>query len=103
LSKTIFFKLIITTIFNFFQIVTMFSRSTSVFRLSQYLRQKLSTVNTFYLAELQKNCRKSVYEYNQTRNFRNFGHTKKKYRFYHAIPIIICSTGMIVNFFDWQR
>ncbi|KYN02730.1 hypothetical protein ALC62_06530 [Cyphomyrmex costatus] len=81
----------------------LFSRSTFAFR--QCLQRKLfTTVDTFYLVELQKNCRKNVYDYNQTRNFRNFGHTRRKFRLSSIMPIIICSIGMLVTIsFDWQR
>jgi len=81
----------------------LFNRSTSVFR--QCLQRKLfATVDTFYLIELQKNFRKNIYEYNQTRNFRNFGHTRRKSRFIYSIPIALCCIGMAITVsFDWQR
>ncbi|KAG5345092.1 MICU1 protein, partial [Acromyrmex charruanus] len=81
----------------------LFSRSTSIFR--QCLQRKLfATVDTFYLVELQKNCRKNIFEYNQTRNFRNFGHTKRKSRFISFLPIVLCYIGMVITIsFDWQR
>ncbi|XP_018364183.1 PREDICTED: calcium uptake protein 1 homolog, mitochondrial isoform X2 [Trachymyrmex cornetzi] len=81
----------------------LFSRSTSAFR--QCLQRKLfTTVDTFYLLELQKNCRKNVYEYNQTRNFRNFGHTKRKSHIKNIMPITLCIIGMFISVcFDWQR
>ncbi|XP_077270279.1 mitochondrial calcium uptake 1 isoform X2 [Temnothorax americanus] len=79
----------------------LLSRGTCVFQ--QYLRRKLLTIDTLYFVQLQKNYRKNAYEYNQIRNFRNFGHTRKKIRISTIITLVIFSAGMIVNCLDWQR
>ncbi|KAL0112481.1 hypothetical protein PUN28_012063 [Cardiocondyla obscurior] len=78
----------------------LLSRSTCV--LHQCVRRKLLTINTLYSAELRKNY-KNVYEYNQTRTFKNFGHTTKKERLRQVLPMLLCGCGMIINCFDWQR
>ncbi|XP_071563871.1 calcium uptake protein 1 homolog, mitochondrial isoform X1 [Temnothorax nylanderi] len=79
----------------------LLSRGTCVFQ--QYLRRKLLTIDTLYFVQLQKNYRKNAYEYNQIRNFRNFGHTRKKTRISTIIPLVIFSAGMLINCLDWQR
>ncbi|XP_024869675.1 calcium uptake protein 1 homolog, mitochondrial isoform X1 [Temnothorax curvispinosus] len=79
----------------------LLSRGTCLFQ--QYLRRKFLTIDTLYFVQLQKNYRKNAYEYNQIRNFRNFGHTRKKTRLSTIIPFVIFSAGMVINCLDWQR
>ncbi|TGZ55944.1 Uncharacterized protein DBV15_08016, partial [Temnothorax longispinosus] len=82
-------------------VTMLLSRGTCVFQ--QYLRRKFLTIDTLYFVQLQKNYRKNAYEYNQIRNFRNFGHTRKKTRLSTIIPLVIFGAGMVINCLDWQR
>ncbi|XP_012541700.1 calcium uptake protein 1 homolog, mitochondrial isoform X2 [Monomorium pharaonis] len=76
----------------------------SAFAFRQCLRHKPLTADTLFILELQKNYRKNEYEYNQTRNFKNFGHTKKKFTFFSNLPFVLGCTGMLITIcFDWQR
>lgn len=43
------------------------------------------------------------FQYKQTRDFRDFGHTPKKAPFYYFIPYIVCVFLVMANFFDWQQ
>lgn len=83
----------------------LLSRSTCIFR--QYPQCKLLAANAVYISEY--NVTKSYkenkykYEYKQSRNFRNFGHTRKKSRLLFALPIILSGIGTLSLIFDWQR
>ncbi|XP_012214702.1 calcium uptake protein 1 homolog, mitochondrial isoform X2 [Linepithema humile] len=80
----------------------LLSRSTCIFR--QYPKCKLLAVNAVYVSECngyKENRYK--YEYKQSRNFRNFGHTRKKSRLLFALPIILPGIGTLSFIFDWQR
>lgn len=83
----------------------LFSRNACVFR--QY---RLLFVNALHTPECNSYGVKDrhKYEYKQTRNFKNFGHTRKKSSFISALisslPIAIPSIGLFICLgIDWQR
>lgn len=79
----------------------LLSRSICIFRQSQY---KLLAVNAVYVSEYNGYKENGYrYKYKQSRNFRNFGHTKKKSRLLFALPVILPGIGLLAGIFDWQR
>ncbi|CAL1689433.1 unnamed protein product [Lasius platythorax] len=81
----------------------LLSRSACILR--QYPQRRLLLANAFYTPE-RNSYREDryKYEYEQTRNFRNFGHTRKKSSLSYALPVIIPGIAMIICItVDWQR
>lgn len=84
-------------------VTMLLSRSASV--LWQNPQHRLLLSKTFYTLEY-KNYKENrhKYEYRQTRNFKDFGHTRKKFRLIPALPIVIPSIGLILSgFVDWNQ
>ncbi|KMQ98162.1 calcium-binding atopy-related autoantigen 1 [Lasius niger] len=83
-------------------VTMLLSRSACVLR--QYPQRRLLLANAFYTPE-RNSYREDryKYEYEQTRNFRNFGHTRKKSSLSYALPVIIPGIAMIICMtVDWQ-
>ncbi|XP_032671843.1 calcium uptake protein 1 homolog, mitochondrial isoform X2 [Odontomachus brunneus] len=75
----------------------LLNRSAYVFR--QCLQRRPFAVGALNTPE----CSRNKFQYKQTRDFRNFGHTPKKSPIYYFIPYTLCGFFMIINVFDWQR
>lgn len=84
-------------------VIMLFSRNAYVFR--QYQQCRLLLANTLHTPECNSYGKdRHKYEYKQTRNFKNFGHTRKKSSFISALPIAIPSIGLFICMsIDWQR
>lgn len=85
--------------FNF-RVTMLLSRSTCMLR--QHLQHKFLAVVGFHVPECNS-YRENTYKYEQTRNYKNFGHTRRKTRFYTIVPSLICVSIMFAQFFDWQK
>ncbi|XP_050457944.1 calcium uptake protein 1 homolog, mitochondrial-like isoform X2 [Cataglyphis hispanica] len=88
-------------------VIMLFSRNACVFR--QYQQCRLLLVNALHTPECNSYGKdRHKYEYKQTRNFKNFGHTQKRSSFTSALisslPIAIPSIGLFICMgIDWQR
>ncbi|KAM0725423.1 Calcium uptake protein 1-like protein, mitochondrial [Formica fusca] len=84
-------------------VIMLFSRSACVFRQNPQCR--LLLVNALHTPGYNSYGKdRHKYEYKQTRNFKNFGHTRKKSSFIAALPVAIPSIGLFICMtIDWQR
>ncbi|XP_014484737.1 PREDICTED: calcium uptake protein 1 homolog, mitochondrial isoform X1 [Dinoponera quadriceps] len=78
----------------------LLNRSTCVLR--RYLQRKPFAVGALYIPECSSNYR-NKFQYKQTRDFRDFGHTPKKVPVYHFFPLILTTIIIFGCFLDWQR
>ncbi|XP_011144612.1 calcium uptake protein 1 homolog, mitochondrial isoform X1 [Harpegnathos saltator] len=73
----------------------------NMFVLRRCLQCKPFAASTFYITEC--NSYRDKFQYKQTRNFRNFGHTSQKKPISYFAPFVITFIMITVNFTDWQR
>ncbi|XP_011342445.1 calcium uptake protein 1 homolog, mitochondrial isoform X1 [Ooceraea biroi] len=80
----------------------LLSRTTRIFQ--QYLqRNRPLAVGAFYAPECSGYKERTYkHEYEQKRDFKDFGHTKTKVNWGTAIPYAVCSLIMMSLFFDWS-
>ncbi|XP_072745593.1 calcium uptake protein 1 homolog, mitochondrial isoform X1 [Anoplolepis gracilipes] len=79
--------------------------SRSAYVLRQYPQRRLLLANGFYTSESNSYGKdRHKYEYKQTRNFKNFGHTRGKSSLFFTLPVAIPGFGLLICMtFDWQR
>ncbi|XP_029174818.1 calcium uptake protein 1 homolog, mitochondrial-like isoform X2 [Nylanderia fulva] len=88
-------------------VTMLLSRSACVLR--QYPQHRLLLTNAFYTLECNNSYttyreERYKYEYQQTRNYKNFGHTRKKSRLLFAMPVIVPGVIMLMCItVDWQK
>jgi len=81
----------------------LLNRSVRVFQ--QYLQRNIPLAITAVYVPKCSAYKENIYkyEYKQKRDFKNFGHTRKKVDYKIAIPFAILWILCLSMFFDWLR